>query len=326
MPLPPDRGHLSTEARHRRSHKLDALNTQQCVELMADDHRCATAAVKKASRELTAFIDRLVEHMREGGRLIYIGAGTSGRLGVLDASECPPTFQSDPDQVVGIIAGGDKSLRRSSEGKEDDPRGAEPELRRLGVSERDVLLGIAAGGTTPYVLGAIELAKGCGAMTGLLTCASIKRPRQCDHLISLSTGAELLTGSTRLKAGSATKLALNIITTTAYTKLGKVYSNLMVDLRATNQKLRDRAIRILIELCPELSRSEAAAMLKGAKGDLKTAIVMQRRQVSRAQAAKLLGAHDRDLRLALNTDSLPTPRRRPGSASPARKRPPRRRC
>jgi len=310
MPLPPNRGHLSTEARHPRSKNFDALSTKQCVELMADDSRDAVAAVKKASPALTAFIDALVQRMHLGGRLIDIGAGTSGRLGVLDASECPPTFQSSPDQVIGIIAGGDTSLRKSSEGKEDNPRGAHAELRKLKLTSHDTLLGIAAGGTTPYVLGAIDFARQRGAMTGLLTCANIKRPRSCDHLIMLRTGPELLTGSTRLKAGSATKLALNIITTTAFTKLGKVYSNLMVDLRATNQKLRDRALRILVELCPELSRAKAAALLTRAKGDLKAAIVMQQRGFSLAEATALLNSHDRNLRAAITPSRRQRPQRK----------------
>lgn len=321
MALPPDRGHLSTEARHPRSRKLDALSSQAIAELMADDGRMAAQAVKAASKSLATFIDALVKRMREGGRLIYIGAGTSGRLGVLDASECPPTFQSSPDQIIGIIAGGDRSLRKSSEGKEDFVRGAVPELRKLKLTKRDTLLGIAAGGTTPYVLGAIEFAKSQGAMTGLLTCAKVKRPPKCDHLLALDTGPELLTGSTRLKAGTASKLALNIITTAAFTQLGKVYSNLMVDLRATNQKLRDRAIRILIELCPELSRPQAAGQLKRARGDLKAAIVMQHRALSLSEASALLEEHSGNLREAL-TARRPHPAKSPSPAvRPQRRRP-----
>ncbi len=280
--------------------KLDGLDTRACVELMIDDHRHVPEAVEGAADPLTELIDEITERVRCGGRLIYIGAGTSGRLGVLDASECPPTFQSDPNQIVGIIAGGDSSLRRSSEGAEDDPNGAAQALQALNLSNDDTVVGIAAGGTTPYVLGAIRLAKDAGAGTALLTCAEPDSvPEGCDQLIVLGTGAELLTGSTRLKAGSATKLALNIITTTLFVRLGKVYSNLMVDLCATNEKLTDRAIRILIELCPELEREESAQLLGRADGELKTAIVMQRLGVDAEQAGRLLAGNQGILRHAL---------------------------
>jgi len=299
--LPPDRGHLGTERRHPASMELDALDALACARLMADDHRRVADAVQAATPALASFIDALVTRLGRGGRLIYIGAGTSGRLGVLDASECPPTFQSDPEQVIGIIAGGDAALRRSSESREDDPDGARADLDRLNLGEADALLGIAAGGTTPYVLGAIHLAAARGALTGLLTCApEAGPPSDCDHFILLDTGPELLTGSTRLKAGSATKLALNIISTTAFTHLGKVYSNLMVDLRASNAKLTDRALRILIELCPELSRDQAHDLLRRAGGGLKTALVMHRRRVDRAAADRLLDEHAGRLRAIID--------------------------
>jgi N-acetylmuramic acid 6-phosphate etherase len=298
--LPPDRGHVRTEHRHERSTELDELDTRSFVELMAEDHRAVTAAVLNAADSLAGFIDVLVRRIRTGGRLVYIGAGTSGRLGVLDASECPPTFQSDPSQVVGLIAGGDASLRRSSEGKEDDPNGAMEDLSRLALTGNDSVLGIAAGGTTPYVLGAIRSAKAMHAITGLLTCAPQRTGViDCDHLIVLDTGPELLTGSTRLKGGSATKLALNIISTGVFIGLGKVYSNLMVDLRATNNKLADRAIRILIELCSELSREEAAALLTEAGGSLKAAIVMQRLDVDAPMAIRMLEGQQGRLRSVL---------------------------
>ena len=280
---------------------LDALDTRSFIALMADDHRAVADAVAKAGESLSAFIDVLVPKMRRGGRLVYIGAGTSGRLGVLDASECPPTFQADPNQVIGIIAGGDASLRRSSEGKEDDPSGAADALREISLTSNDTLLGIAAGGTTPYVLGAIRIAKASGATTGLLTCAAPpEMPCDCNHLIFLDTGAELLTGSTRLKAGSATKLALNIISTAAFIQLGKVFSNLMVDLKATNAKLADRAIRILMELCGELRREEAAQLLASANGNLKAAILMQRLDTDLPQALSLLNSHNGRLRRILD--------------------------
>ncbi len=271
---------------------LDGLDTRACVELMIDDHRRVREALEGAAEAIAKLIDELTGRVRRGGRLIYFGAGTSGRLGVLDASECPPTFQSDPAQVLGIIAGGDSALRRSSEGAEDDPNGAAQALEALHLTADDTVVGIAAGGTTPYVLGAIRLAKNAGAFTALITCAELDcTPQGCDRLIVLKTGAELLTGSTRLKAGSATKLALNIITTTLFIRLGKVYSNLMIDVCATNEKLTDRAIRILIELCPELEREDSARLLGRAGGELKTAIVMQRLAVNSEESRALLEAH-----------------------------------
>ncbi len=295
--LPPDRGHLSTEQRHAASANLDTLSTPDAALLMTDDHQRAIDAVRSATPALTSFVDALADRFRAGGRLIYVGAGTSGRLGVLDASECPPTFCSDPDQVVGIIAGGDAALRRSSESKEDDPLGAREALNELSLTEHDTVLGIAAGGTTPYVLGAIQLAHAAGASTGLLTCVPQSAPPEgCDHLIVLDTGPELLTGSTRLKAGTATKLALNLITTLTFVRLGKVYGNLMIDLRATNEKLRDRAIRILIDLFPDLAREDAADLLTRAGNELKPAIVMQTRNVDLESAQRLLAERDGRLR------------------------------
>ena len=238
--------------------------------------------------------------MQRSGRLIYIGAGTSGRLGVLDASECPPTFQSDPGQVIGLIAGGDAALRKSSEGKEDDPGGAATALTALSLTSNDTLIGIAAGGSTPYVLGAIRMAKAAGAATVLLTCVKPRQPvNDCDQVIVLDTGPEILTGSTRLKAGSATKLALNIISTGVFVRLGKVFSNLMVDLRASNDKLTDRAIRILGEIDATLEREAAFELLQAAGGQVKVAIVMRRLDTSRSDAEELLRRCDGSIRAAL---------------------------
>lgn len=299
MRVPPDRGHLSTEQPHTASVDLDALGTRACIDLMIDDHRAVTDAVHGAREALERLIDELVERLRHGGRLIYLGAGTSGRLGVLDASECPPTFQSPPTQIIGLIAGGDAALRRSSEGMEDDPDGAKNALHELRLNERDTVIGIAAGGTTPYVLGAIRLAKTTGAMTAFITCVKREAVERCDHHIVLETGPEILTGSTRLKAGSATKLALNIITTTAFIRLGKTYGNLMVDLRATNDKLTDRAIRILRTISPELDREAALHLLRDANGDLKTAAVMERIGADATTARRLLEEHGGHLRAVI---------------------------
>jgi len=297
--LPADRSHVTTEQRHPRSHDLDAMSSERIAALIAADAREGLEAVERAAPRIGAFAEAVADRLARGGRLIYAGAGTSGRLGVLDASECPPTFQSDPAQVVGIIAGGDASLRRSSEGREDEPEGIRPEFDRLALGERDAFLGIAAGGTTPFVLGAIRLAKARDSLTGLLTCFSGAAVEGCDHRIELATGPEILTGSTRLKAGTATKVALNAISTAVFVRLGKVHGNLMVDLAATNEKLLDRAIRILRDFDPSLDREAAAAAIDDAGRSLKVAIVMRRLGVPRDEAESKLAIARGRLRDAL---------------------------
>jgi len=272
MTLPPDRSHVRTEHRNPGSMHLDTLDAGAIAALMADDHRAATDAVAAAAPAIGALVEGMVPKFHAGGRLVYFGAGTSGRLGVLDASECPPTFMSDPGQVVGIIAGGDSALRRSSEGREDEWDGARAEIERLDIGPRDTVVGIAAGGTTPYPLGALRIAKERGAATAFISCVPMARPVDCDHLIVLDTGPEVLTGSTRLKAGSATKLALNCITTALFTRLGKVRGNLMVDLAATNDKLVDRAIRTVRQFDPSLTREQAWALLEANGRSVKRAI------------------------------------------------------
>lgn len=284
---PPDRGHLLTEQRNQRSANLDSLSTLECLRVINDEDRTVADAVGARLTEIAAFTDLVIAALGGGGRLVYLGAGTSGRLGVLDASECPPTFQTDPGQIVGLIAGGDAALRRSSERMEDDRDGAHAELSELGVGPRDAVLGIAAGGTTPYVLGGVEFAKSRGAKTGLLTCTPMEKPGWCDVLMAIETGPEVITGSTRMKAGTATKMALNMITTGAMVGLGKTYSNMMVDLRATNDKLRDRAGRIIAELTG-LDREEALAMLDAADNSVRHAVVMARLGVDRPRADELL--------------------------------------
>ncbi len=297
--LPPDRSHVATEQRHHESHALDALATTDIVTLLVEDQHRAVDAVKQSAAAIAAFADAVAHAIALGGRLVSAGAGTSGRLGVLDASECPPTFRSDPSQVIGIIAGGDPALRRSSEGREDEEAGIAAEFERLSLSAHDVFLGIAAGGTTPYVLGALRLAKERGAVTGFLTCAPHAKPDHCDHHMLLDSGAEILTGSTRLKAGTATKIALNAITTAAFVRLGKTHGNLMVDVAATNDKLVDRAIRIYREFFPSDSRESAHAQLIASGSLLKTAIVMRAHGESRDAAEARLVACNGSLRRAL---------------------------
>ncbi len=272
MPLPPDRSHVRTEARNPASAGLDRLDGAGIAALMAEDHRAVAEAVAAAAPAIGALVESMVAKFAQGGRLVYFGAGTSGRLGVLDASECPPTFMSDPGQVVGVIAGGDGALRRSSEGREDEWDGARPEIERLAIGPLDTVVGIAAGGTTPYPRGAVRLAKARGATTAFVACVPMEAPEGCDHLVVLDTGPEVLTGSTRLKAGSATKLALNCITTALFTRLGKVRGNLMVDLAATNDKLVDRAIRTVMQFDPSRTREEAWALLEAHGRSVKRAI------------------------------------------------------
>ncbi|MBX3410996.1 MAG: N-acetylmuramic acid 6-phosphate etherase [Phycisphaeraceae bacterium] len=300
--LPADRADISTEKRNPRTHTLHALSVSECVDTINTEDRRAFEAVKRAAHRVTAFIEAIEPGFIAGGRLIYVGAGTSGRLGVLDASEAPPTFQLPEGRIIGIIAGGDASLRKSSESREDDPRGSWPDLATLNLTPNDALLAIAAGGTTPYALGAMEFCKTqCPAgapVTGLLCCTTITPPPHCDYLVTLKTGPEVLTGSTRMKAGTATKLVLNTISTTLMIRSGRVYQNLMVDLRATNDKLRDRAARIVSTLTG-LSRPDAFSLLQAADGSVKAAILMHRTGRDLPAAAASLDAAGGNLARAL---------------------------
>jgi N-acetylmuramic acid 6-phosphate etherase len=292
----PDRGHVRTEQEHPDSADLDQLDPEAIVRLMARDHHAVIRSVEQAAASIGAFVSELLPRLRGGGRLVYGGAGTSGRLGVLDASECPPTFQSDPGMVVGLIAGGDAALRRSSERREDEFDGAAADFEAIDLRAGDTFLGIAAGGTTPWVLGGMRLAKQRGASTAMLVCAPREVPEHCDRLITLDTGPEILIGSTRLKAGSATKLALNAITTATFVRLGKTHGAFMVDLAATNDKLVDRAARILRRFCPELARNQALAALEAAGMRLKTAIAMCRCGLPRDEAERRLAQANGSLR------------------------------
>ncbi|MBC7834591.1 MAG: N-acetylmuramic acid 6-phosphate etherase [Phycisphaerales bacterium] len=284
---PPDRSHIVTELRNPRSMSLHELSLRDVLAVINDEDQAVAAAVHKALPMIEGFVVELAPRFESGGRLIYIGAGSSGRLGVLDASECPPTFQLDPGRVIGIIAGGDGALRKSSEGKEDDPCGSHHDLAALNLAPGDTLLGIAAGGTTPYVHGALRLARDRGCLTSLLTCTTLREPPACDHFLTIETGPEVLTGSTRMKAGTATKLVLNMISTALMVRTGRVYENLMVDLRASNDKLRDRAARIISHLTG-LERQPALELLDAAGGLVKVAIVMHRRSLSATAAVQLL--------------------------------------
>jgi N-acetylmuramic acid 6-phosphate etherase len=292
-PMPPDRSRVLTEQRNPRSMRLHRMTTAEIVQIIQEEDRTIADAMARARTAIVKLIEHAEPGFLAGGRLIYIGAGTSGRLGVLDASEAPPTFRVQPGRVVGIIAGGDASLRRSSESREDDSHGAFAELATLKLDHRDTVIGISAGGTTPYVLGALESVKSTPSppTSAWLVCTPVPKPGYVDHLIVIETGPEILTGSTRMKAGTATKLALNTISTTLMVRAGKVYENLMVDLRATNDKLRDRAARIISTLCG-LDRQAALNLLERANGVVKTAIVMHRLNTARDHAEEYLRQTD----------------------------------
>ena len=268
----PDLGGLDTEAHHPQSPGLENRSTAEQVQLLLADQAAAIAAARACSAQLERLIDEGVRRLSAGGRLIYAGAGTSGRLGVLDASECPPTFGADPEQVQACIAGGEVALRHASEGAEDDPEAGVRAMAHVECSPRDLVVGIAASGRTPYVLGALEYARSLGAYTAAICCA--RQPAAADHsdlVLCAPTAAELVTGSTRLKAGTATKALLNTLTTGIFIGLGHTRDGRMVHLRATNRKLRDRCLRILAELC-DLDRDGAERLLERAGGDVQRAL------------------------------------------------------
>ena len=286
-----------TERRNPRSTTIDTASALEIVDLIGAEDAGVPAAVSKARAEIARAIDLIEGAFRSGGRLIYVGAGTSGRLGVLDAAECPPTFGTPPEMVVGLIAGGSSALVRSIEGAEDDTGAAERELDALGISRKDVVVGIAASGTTPYVGAALARAQELGARTVFLSCSEppAELRKSCDICITVLVGPEIVTGSTRMKAGTATKLVLNTLTTGAMIRLGKTYGNLMVDLRAWNDKLVDRSQRIVMEAAG-VDRSAARSVIEAADGSVKTAIVMARRGVARGEAERLLSEHAGRLR------------------------------
>ncbi|MEB3183564.1 MAG: N-acetylmuramic acid 6-phosphate etherase [Cyanobacteriota bacterium] len=294
-----DRGHLLTEQPNPASAQLDRLSTADLVQLFCDNDLQPQRAVAAAAPALTAAVDAIAERLRAGGRLFYLGAGTSGRLGVLDAAECPPTFCSAPELVQGVLAGGAPALLRSSEGLEDLFEAGRQDLEARGFGPADCLVGIAAGGTTPYVLGGLSHARALGALAIAMACVPAEQaPMPCAIDIRLLTGPELLTGSTRLKAGTATKMALNILSTGVMVRLGKVHGNRMVDVAVTNSKLEDRALRILRDLAG-VERERGAALLRAAGGSVKLALLMERAQLQAQEAAAVLERHGPSLRNAL---------------------------
>lgn len=295
------RGHLLTEQVNPASANLDQLSSIEIVDVFNQEDAKTIHAIAQAREELAKAIDLTAEKLRQGGRLFYVGAGTSGRLGVLDAAECPPTFCTPPEMVQGIIAGGADALVRSSEGLEDLADQGAAAIADRTVSALDVVAGIAAGGTTPYVHGAIAEGRKRGATTIFIACV----PKEQVHIdvdvdIRLLVGAEVLAGSTRLKSGTVTKLALNILSTGTMVRLGKVYGNRMIDVAVTNTKLHDRALRILSDLT-DLDRDQAAELLEKSDRSVKTALMMHWTGLSKTDSDRVLKEHQGNLRAAVKS-------------------------
>ena len=298
-----DRGHLLTEQVNPNSENLDLLSSLELVDLFNREDAKTLSAIAGAREQLAAAIDRTAEALRHGGRLFYVGAGTSGRLGVLDAAECPPTFCSPPELVQGIIAGGAGALVRSSEDLEDLFEDGFEAIAGRHVTDLDVVLGITAGGTTPFVMGALDAARSRGATTIFLSCVPATQAKaKADIDIRLLVGPEILAGSTRLKAGTVTKMALNILSTGVMVKLGKVYGNRMVDVAVTNSKLRDRAQRILAALTG-LDREESNALLELSGLSVKLALLMHWTGLDRDAARALLEKNQGHLRACVESQN-----------------------
>ncbi|MBS6105421.1 MAG: N-acetylmuramic acid 6-phosphate etherase [Anaerococcus sp.] len=278
----------STEDRNPNSYDLDLKSTREILDIINGEDQKIAIKVNEAMDQIEVLVDEVIKTFNNAGRLFYLGAGTSGRLGVLDASETVPTFSVDPKMVTGLIAGGDNALRNPIENAEDSKDAAKIDLQKENLTENDFVIGIAASGRTPYAIGAIEYAKEIGAKTGSIACnKEAKISSYADFPIEIETGAEVLSGSTRMKAGTATKLVLNMITTTAMIKIGKVYDNLMVDVKPTNEKLVDRATKIISEIsgCDYEKSNE---LLKDANNNVKLAIIMATKDVDYEKASEIL--------------------------------------
>lgn len=293
---------IATEQRNSNTMHIDTMSTLDMVRLInREDHKVAEA-VGMVTDQIAQAVDLIADRLRKGGRLIYCGAGTSGRLGILDAVECPPTYSTDPEMVQGLIAGGNSAIFKAVEGAEDSPELGKLDLERIGFALGDVLVGIAASGRTPYVLGCMEYAKTLGAATVAVTCCpGSVLDRFADIGIAPAPGPEVVTGSTRMKSGTAQKMVLNMLSTGAMIKLGKVYGNLMVDVKPSNQKLIHRCQRIVSE-ATGVTEAEAAKVLELCDYRPKTAIVMLLCKVSAEEALALLDAHDGRISSAIRED------------------------
>lgn len=294
-----DLSNLVTESRNHHSENIDTLSTLDMLKVINNEDKKVPLAVEKVLPEIAQLVDKVAIAFSQGGRLIYCGAGTSGRLGILDASECPPTYGTPHEMVIGLIAGGHKAILQAVENAEDNTQLGEQDLRQLNFNEQDVLVGIAASGRTPYVIGALKYAKSLGATTGAISCNPESPIAQiADIAITPIVGAEVVTGSSRMKAGTAQKLILNMITTAAMIKIGKVFGNLMVDVEATNAKLVERQVRIVMQ-ATECERSIAEEALSQCQRHCKTAILMILAGVDALQAAQMLNQNKGFIRKAL---------------------------
>ncbi|WP_037854895.1 N-acetylmuramic acid 6-phosphate etherase [Streptomyces sp. NRRL S-340] len=290
---------LGTETRNERTTELDRMPVLDLLSVMNAEDQSVALAVRGALPEIAAAVEAVTESLRQGGRLIYVGAGTSGRIGLLDAVECPPTFGTSPGQVVGVLSGGPGAFAVAVEGAEDDPAGAVTDLDGIGVDDRDTVVGLAASGRTPYVIGGLEHAAAKGAVTVSVACnANAAVSRYADIPIEVPTGPEVVTGSTRLKGGTAEKMVCNMLSTASMVRLGKVYGNLMVDVRASNDKLVDRARRMVVQ-ATGTDPDTAAETLRRAGGHAKTAIVMLLAHCTAEEAARRLERAGGDTRAAV---------------------------
>lgn len=300
-PTGQDLSRLETEQPNPRTTDLDSLDPLDLVKRLHKENHTVAASVDYAVPAIAEAVEEILIRVRRGGRLVYIGAGTSGRLGVLDASECPPTFGVEPELVQGIIAGGNRALTTSVEGAEDVEEEGARALEEYGLKPEDSVIGIASSGRTPFVKGALRYARDKGAYSvALVNVSSSEIEKEADLVIRAVTGPEPITGSTRLKAGTAQKMILNLITNSLMVRLGKVYGNLMIDLRATNTKLKDRARRIVMKAAA-VDEAKAAELLAEAEGSSKVAIVMQLKRVGRDEARALLEKHDDQIRKVLES-------------------------
>jgi len=297
----PSLGSLTTEGVNPRSIAIDSMSAVEIVRLMNTEDAMVAEAVSSQSEAIAKAIDIIADRLRNGGRLVYFGAGTSGRLGVLDASECPPTFSTPPEMVVGLIAGGREALTRAIEGAEDHPEFAVSDLQGINFSKADVAVGIATSGRTPYVIGGLQYARSIGAFAIGFTCNSTSELNEsADLMIAPVVGPEIISGSTRLKSGTATKMVLNMLTTGAMVRLGKTYGNLMVDLRATNNKLKIRSRRIVGQLTG-LNEADTDQLLSRCDGEVKTAVVAHHLQISADEARKKLQESQGHLRKTIES-------------------------
>ena len=293
------RGDLNTEQQNTKSLNIDSVSVEKVLQTINQEDQTVAQAVKKAIPEIESVVHLTTGSMREGGRVFYIGAGTSGRLGVLDASEIPPTYSAPEKWFIGIIAGGDRALRKSIEGAEDQPESAVKDLDPFGINDKDVVIGISCSGAAAYVVSALEYARKLGAKTVyLVTNLDPYKMAEVDIVIVVDTGPEIITGSTRMKAGTATKMVLNMISTATMVQLGKVYGNLMVDLMAVNEKLIDRGMRIIMQLTG-LDRKDALERLKEAEMSVKKAVVIETKGIPLQETERLLEKVKGSLRKAL---------------------------